>query len=677
MPDYPETVAPVGDPNYQAAQDEYGEFRVLSWRLEKDFSITITGRTTHNDVYNLAYGPKPADGQPDPLPVEDQFAPAAWTFAAESFQDGLLRLNRFACGEYGDSVHMGVFEVYFIRESENRYGTIVGTIESTATSFQYSGAPPVAGEWVMADAELMYVKTVTPTEPNFGDVTVERGVLGTEAAAHSRVSSVCSAKDPDHDSKYTVEPGKDFRPGANLVVNDGEGEPYDQFPIAGYDAESGEIRTTLPLATLDVGDPVYSDVRLWRVCRQDVVINFQPRFFRSPARALFEHVVQLPMAGVVMIRGKLINTRGVESDYVVAMPSSSQRMEPVELPFAPAWPYRVRTGGGHRFLLDYSGHDRTLSVHELNPALAAHAQPFERAYAQVSGLGPNTIQPPPGIASVLRSSLSGSGSLLIGGAINGSALIGVAVSGANAVTAPTWIAADHGIDEDSTAENVAASLADWLNADPHFRAFFDASASDDIVTITDKTAGGGTIEAEATGGVTVTASGFTSQFGVLTGRRYALAYKARSFRSALSPLSNSTEPTGDATRLDIKDVPASPDSRVTHVEIYAAPDGQDEPMYLVASVNNGVGHAADTVPESDLAAQPQDPGESQPETGPITVTLTKNGDDWAKLFIPGGRSTSEEIHGFALDPVAEDTVINAKIDNSVGVAGTDVQIFIV
>jgi hypothetical protein len=47
-----------------------GEFRVISWRLNKDFSIDVQGRTTTDTMCNLVAGPKPADVVPSPVPEE-------------------------------------------------------------------------------------------------------------------------------------------------------------------------------------------------------------------------------------------------------------------------------------------------------------------------------------------------------------------------------------------------------------------------------------------------------------------------------------------------------------------------------------------------------------------------------------------------------------------------------
>jgi hypothetical protein len=47
-----------------------GEFRVTGWRLNRDYSIDIQGRTTTDSMYDLVAGPKPADVVPEP-PTEE------------------------------------------------------------------------------------------------------------------------------------------------------------------------------------------------------------------------------------------------------------------------------------------------------------------------------------------------------------------------------------------------------------------------------------------------------------------------------------------------------------------------------------------------------------------------------------------------------------------------------
>jgi hypothetical protein len=55
-----------------------GEFRVLGWKLNKDYSIDIQGKTTHDDMYDLTVGPKPADVVADPVPVESLIVESPW-----------------------------------------------------------------------------------------------------------------------------------------------------------------------------------------------------------------------------------------------------------------------------------------------------------------------------------------------------------------------------------------------------------------------------------------------------------------------------------------------------------------------------------------------------------------------------------------------------------------------
>jgi hypothetical protein len=47
-----------------------GEFRVTGWRLNRDYSIDIQGRTATDSMYDLVSGPKPADVVPEP-PAEE------------------------------------------------------------------------------------------------------------------------------------------------------------------------------------------------------------------------------------------------------------------------------------------------------------------------------------------------------------------------------------------------------------------------------------------------------------------------------------------------------------------------------------------------------------------------------------------------------------------------------
>jgi hypothetical protein len=673
----------VEDPNYQAAQPNYSEFRCRNWKLNKDFSVTISGRTTHNDIYDLTYGPKPGDAVPLTVPVLSKFPPQDWMFSVETELDGILHFQDFACGEYGDAVNQGTFEIYYVKEDEGTFGTIVGGTNSTNTTFEYFGAPPVVGEWIQVDKELMYVKSVAPGSPGFGDVTVLRGQLGTAAASHPRINTTVSAVDSDFPCQLTVDTGLNIHPGTALVLNIGEDPPYPQAQIGLYDPVAGTLITALPITGIASTDAVYTDPRLWRVSLATAVIAFAPGFFSSPSRATFDYPFSLPFAGVVLVRGQLINTNNLQSAYAYAFPVSSQLMQTqFDLPFSPPWPYKLRTYGGHRFLLNYNSHPASVTVEDLDPALPPHAQAFADAYASVSGGETDIMMPPPAAGSVLFSAYEPSGEITIAGSPDSSAQIQVMVAqpgGAPgvAVKASTWYALANGITSLNSPSDVAASLAAWLQADPVWPNYYDTSVSGAVLTITDKTGNSGTLAAVYVGAITTTCSGFTSALGILIGRRYALAYSGGGYRSALSALSKSTGPTGDASQITIQDVAASSDGRVSTVEVYAAPDGADSPFFLVASVSNGSSPAIDTITEADLGGETPYPGETQPGSAtPILITLTKNGFNWAELYIPAGASQSNVVQGYTLDPISQNTVLNAKIDNSAGANGCDVAIYI-
>ena len=77
-----------------------GDFRIQSWRLNKDWSINITAQTVTASMYDLTVGPKPLDVAPAPLPAlfypipfgpawapyqiqarsDDALFPGEWTF---------------------------------------------------------------------------------------------------------------------------------------------------------------------------------------------------------------------------------------------------------------------------------------------------------------------------------------------------------------------------------------------------------------------------------------------------------------------------------------------------------------------------------------------------------------------------------------------------------------------
>jgi len=663
MPNYPATAE--GSPDPEEARSNHIQLRVGRWRLNKDYSIDVEWRSLHNEIYELVSGPKPSDVALIPLPIEETFAPANWQFHAHTNRDGLLRLNNISVRTNKETVHRGTFEVYHANEATNAYGTLVGSISDSDTEFPMSGHPPIDGRWLQIDRELMYVEVFEPgaTELDFGTVTVRRGQLGTTAVAHTRVECTVLYKDSANPCHLRVEPGLDLRPGTNIVVNDGGGPPYDQQPIASYDHVTGDLFTTLPLETADVGDDMYADVRLWLVDVLREEVPFQPRFFSSPNRAKWEHVIEMKNAGVVLIRGRLLNTRGIRSDYVTVVPVGGDEMAPAaDGEHASPWPHRIRTLGGHAFQFPFRDLPISTTENAFQTVRAAEPQPFEVAYAEVTGGVSNAIGAPPGVSAIVPTELRSSGTITLGGSIDEDSQIEVRIEGGNELQLAVWVARDW--PDVDTLDEAAQSLTDWLNGGEQFEAYYSAEASGAVVSITAKIGIGGEIVTDVAGSVTATPDGINSSLGIMSGRKYAVAYRGSGFLSALSPISNSTGPTGSADRVEIKDIPVSGDERVTEIWLYATPDGRDEPFYRIAEISNGQIAAVDLVNEADLAALPKYTGAIQPAMdGPILVTLKKNSDPWCHLFIPSSAARSNEVHGFALDPIPEGTAITVDVDN--------------
>ena len=99
------------------------DFRIQSWRLHKDWSVTINGKTVTASMYDLDVGPKPLDVTPAPLPAlfypiplgpawapyqiqaraDDALFPSEWTFDTNQsyaqMADGSMLANLVITGK--------------------------------------------------------------------------------------------------------------------------------------------------------------------------------------------------------------------------------------------------------------------------------------------------------------------------------------------------------------------------------------------------------------------------------------------------------------------------------------------------------------------------------------------------------------------------------------------------
>jgi hypothetical protein len=257
------------------------------------------------------------------------------------------------------------------------------------------------------------------------------------------------------------------------------------------------------------------------------------------------------------------------------------------------------------------------------------------------------------------------GSITIAGTITSAGRIRVVVG--NKTTDRVYIEAPvFSLTTETTATQVAAALAAWLNATTEVAAFFSATSAGAVVSLTDKVGTGGVLSTVVTGGVTATPVGMTSQLGILTGRRYAVVFHGGIGDSELSPLSESTGPTGGAARVELKDVPIPLDARITDVRLYAAPDGKNSPFYLVQGSGSPFPEfMVDTVTEALLTSQSPYPGAGGPaQAGACKVTVNRDGSPWFEVRIPATTPKSNVIDGLALGHVSVGEIITADIDNA-------------
>ncbi len=183
----------------------YGEFRIKGWKLNKDYSIDIEGPTTVDEMYDLTVGPKPADVEADPLPIED---PVDLGYPdimhAYSLVDGMhLRFGGVA-EKHNDTIYLGEFRALYVpaggNADANGYvdlrtpdegGTLVhnGTTAFVVTGLfadwsgcQYYFDSPAAGRWYFAFRLRNHAGWSVWTDGNYYP---------------DRVHDYCDTEDPD------------------------------------------------------------------------------------------------------------------------------------------------------------------------------------------------------------------------------------------------------------------------------------------------------------------------------------------------------------------------------------------------------------------------------------------------------------------------------------------------
>ena len=279
-------------------------------------------------------------------------------------------------------------------------------------------------------------------------------------------------------------------------------------------------------------------------------------------------------------------------------------------------------------------------------------------------------------------------SITISGTIDSTGRISVNVLGAYVdLQCPLWIASDAGITSSSTAAQVATSLANWINNSPlddpifqtgdglTFSTYFYTYATGNVVTMVDKLGLVAHLELGVNGNLTVSyTSAPANILNVMTGRQYAIAYAdtAAGFLTELSAPSASSGPSAAYGSIMISDIPASTDSRINQINIYAYPDGKNTGTpHLIGTVTNpasltGLVNFTDMTTEATLATNALYPGPNQPTApGAVTVELFTDGTPWVQIYVPANASQAV-VNGLALFALPAGCVITANVNNLAG-----------
>ncbi|GIW55505.1 MAG: hypothetical protein KatS3mg082_1909 [Nitrospiraceae bacterium] len=250
-----------------------GEFRVTGWRLNRDYSIDIQGRTTTDSMYDLVAGPKPADVVPEP-PAEE------------------VLIDTGAPGTLAGTPRLG------------DYGTFI--LDDITVNADASGNQNIAGAREIT-MELYYVDEL---------LTDLWGLVGVDVnSTADQISVYC-----------TVNPNtqQTFRVGDLIIFNDEAADPnnarrsYEVAQIVGPGNDGDPVSTGTFVIQRGAGSdgllgtkkcPHLAGVRFYKIQRKAFTFSVTREFFRTPGRpARIE--AKLPSACIVAARVGLANNFG-------------------------------------------------------------------------------------------------------------------------------------------------------------------------------------------------------------------------------------------------------------------------------------------------------------------------------------------------------------------------------
>jgi hypothetical protein len=161
-----------------------GEFRVTGWRLNRDYSIDIQGRTTTDSMYDLVIGPKPADVIPAPPAAEpgtDWAAPPEPSFGISAEPGEIVFTGvSFTDLDNTKTIHSLTFTVWCFDETATTETTLSEAIGEQATTINAADlAGFAAGDYAHIETEIIQIVSI-----NGQSAEVLRAQKGSTATTH-------------------------------------------------------------------------------------------------------------------------------------------------------------------------------------------------------------------------------------------------------------------------------------------------------------------------------------------------------------------------------------------------------------------------------------------------------------------------------------------------------------
>jgi hypothetical protein len=113
----PGTVLSITDP--KRIPNGYGEYRCQKWALNEDWSITLSGKTVSDGMYDWVNGPRPAPVEYEAPPAGTGVTPSQIDFTPQTKGDGYFSVVDLRCGRNASYVRSARFDVYYIDETLN------------------------------------------------------------------------------------------------------------------------------------------------------------------------------------------------------------------------------------------------------------------------------------------------------------------------------------------------------------------------------------------------------------------------------------------------------------------------------------------------------------------------------------------------------------------------------